>query len=677
MSRYTLSIEALEDIHVGTGLGEGDINDLQSRDRKGRPCLPATHLKGVFRAQAETLPDISPDLINALFGAPGARAGALALTSAWLIKANENAQGRPGVAKDAATIVWGSTRVDPKKGSAAENTLRFVEYVRAGCCFRASLYLPDEPHLENALRRILAGTTHLGHGRHRGYGRIRVKMEKEVPSTPTIPQTLPDCLPARLRLLLRNLDPLCLAQTGHPGNVIPSESFIRARAVRGALAARAIASGNVALAQELHRAGILWGDALPLPDLGDAFLSDENLARCLVKPIPLSIGTPKERAPDGLLPWWAQGKTGNRLGDRHEIDRLNKRSSEEKHGKLKRPGDEYLYRPNENAPWRRYKPQIPQRLRTQVPDREKPDQALFSNEEIAENTCFLCDIIVKSQADAPALLEALRLAEQDGLRMGRGGRPVVVEAAAWLPGKTPQPDTGQDEFCFLCESDLILRDEMLRYHTRLDAKVLADWLGMEALDVYSEPGHVFSDFRRIFGFNATSGLPRPVQVAIKAGSAMRIRGLGARQLREALAQKLALGECVEEGFGRFSLDDIPRIGDVQKPPPLVGGEAEKSNSLCQQALDWAKQLGGLKDISAAQLGEARGRALAAQNKEDIEKLFSDIQEAAQKHGGKNWQCFTEHACFKNEVFAQPLPDAQALLDYFFRWCSALRKENEQ
>ncbi len=334
MSRYTLKIKALEDLHVGTGLGVGDIDALQSRDRKDRPCLPATHIKGVLRAQAECLPGMAPSAIQAIFGDPGTHAGALALTSAWL-DGKKNEIEHP-------LLIWGSTRIDPQTGTAAEGSLRFVEYIRAESCFTAHLSLPDNAILEEDFQRILEVTTHLGHGRHRGYGRVHWQLEKETtPCGAGAIKTTPTHYPARLRLILRNLDPLCLAKTGHPGNVIPTEAFIRARAVRGALMALALDTHCMELAQALHQPTILWGDALPLPETenGDA----KSLEGCTVKPIPLSIGTPKAAALSGLIPAWAQGKSARYLGDRDEIEKLSTKDEPEE--KTKRPdANEYLYR---------------------------------------------------------------------------------------------------------------------------------------------------------------------------------------------------------------------------------------------------------------------------------------------------------------------------------------------
>lgn len=661
MALYSLRIEALEDLHVGTGLGMGDIDDLQIRDRDGRPCIPATHLKGVFRDVASQVADVEKDVIAALFGRAGSRAGVLCLTSAWLERGQV-----------AETMVWGATRIDNQTGTAADDTLRFTEYARAGSIFHARLQFPDDPVFEQTIERIIRGTTHLGHGRQRGSGRIRSKLQKREAQGILSGLGTPASYPARLRVLLRNLDPLCLARTGHPGNIIPADSFIRGRTLRGAMAGFAIDAGNLDLAQELHQAGILWGDALPLPNGAECDIG--SLPRMAVRVIPRSIGTPKASATAGLIPWWAHAPWVQALlGDGGEVDRLG--AGPKPDVKLKRPGaDEYLYRENESAPWRRFSPQMQQRLRTRVPDANNPDQDLFSTEEIVENTAFVSDVLVRDEAAAKALGDIFQLAGGGWLRMGRGGRPVDVESAAWLEPVRAATQCAAGQFVLVCESDLILRDELLRYQARLDANALARWSGMDIQDI---SGGQVSDHRPVFGFNATTGLPRPSQVAIAAGSAIRITGAGAGKLYEALASQLAIGECIEEGFGRFSLDDMPQ---PRMPPRSVASDMPApvpgARSLCQQAEEWASTFRGLKDISASQLGEMRERSQAAQSMDDLARLFASIEDAGSKHGGKNWKSFVDdrrYEAFKAAVLGMSLSDSQSLLDLFVRWNRARRQ----
>ena len=134
MKRLTLSIELLEDLHIGTGTGWGDIDALQVRDRRGWPVLPASHIKGLLREAANEWRRLEPSALSRedveyLFGRPGKGQGRLQLTSAYLCA---DAPVSP--------LVWGSTEIDDK-GTAAEQSLRFVEYIPAGNRFSMQIAL--------------------------------------------------------------------------------------------------------------------------------------------------------------------------------------------------------------------------------------------------------------------------------------------------------------------------------------------------------------------------------------------------------------------------------------------------------------------------------------------------------------------------------------------------------
>ncbi|MFN3884835.1 MAG: RAMP superfamily CRISPR-associated protein, partial [Rhodocyclaceae bacterium] len=549
MKRLSLSIELLEDLHIGTGTGWGDIDALLVRDRHGRPVLPASHIKGLLREAANEWCRSAPSAhsrqaIDRLFGRPGSERGRLQLTSAYL-------------AADATVqpLVWGSTAIDDQ-GKAEERSLRFVEYIPAGSRFvmQASLPMDDEQD-ETLLETLIARCRRLGGGRNRGHGLVRWHLEATAAGDPLSVQGVP-VFPGRLRLLLRNLDPICMARTGHPGNLIASESFIRGRSLRGAFVAACLAIGQAEAAQALLADTLSWGDALPLPDLD---LSATDLATAEALPIPLSIGTPKATAPSADIPCWVYRQEGDFLGSRGEIDQIALEPNDRPQEKLKRPASgEFLFQSHPAAPWRRYRPRILERLHTAVPSEENAhEQALFSAEELAERTLFLADLIVSTPQQGKTLTDMLHALDGAWLRIGRGGHPLSIEAAAWLPlaahGRAAGP-----EFTLLLESELIARDPLGNFRSQLDANTLAELVGLPADGIEITVEAAFSEGSDLFGFNAVTGLPRLAQRAIKAGSVVRVAGADAPRLRQALAARLTLGECPEEGFGRFRLDFLPK-----------------------------------------------------------------------------------------------------------------------
>lgn len=664
MKRWKLTIEVLEDLHIGTGTGRGDIDAVQVRDRRGWPVLPASHLKGVLRETAAEWGRLDSEVmprkrIEHLFGRQGAGQGCLQLTSAYLDQRLD-------------PILWGSTRINASTGSAQETSLRFVEYIPAGARFEMQAALAQGSTEDDValLRSIIGRCRQLGGGRNRGHGRVRWRLEESANNTSPA-MTPPLSYPVRLRLVLRNCDPLCLARTGHPGNIIATDAFIRGRSLRGAATAACLALGRADWARALLDTGLAWGDGLPLPPKAETYFQDE-LASLEVLPIPLSIGTPKAMAPTSRIPWWARHSGSDpAFGARREIDQITLGVSERSAEKLKRPSaDEFLFRPAPGKSWQRYRPQIIERLHTRVPSEENAgEQALFSTEEIAENTYFVADLIVTTVEQAQNLGEVLQALGGQWLRSGRGGRPLVIEHARWqaIPGRAAPAGSG---FALLLESDLIVRDGFGNFLDRLDTSTVATLAGIDHAVLVDERS--FSEGVALFGFNAATGLPRMAQRAIKAGSMIRIGGPDAARVRAALATRLALGECPDEGFGRFRIDGLPVPAKPDAPPDAPIVSPGHDEVLCQQARDWVRRLGkAVSAPSASQWGDFRGRVLAARTSADIDNVFKLIKDASQKHGGKAWKSFVEAgAGFRDELRGIPLADAQRLLDYFVRWVRA-------
>lgn len=671
MKKLHLTIELLEDLHIGTGTGMGDIDALQVRDRNDSPVLPSSHIKGLLLQTARELMALQPQAlsqtdIDTLFGRPGSGQGCVQLTSAYL-KTDPNSD-----ALD--TLVWGSTRIDPEKGNAQDTSLRQVEYIAAGSSFTLQAFLPAKH--ETLLKTIIGHCARLGSGRNRGYGLVQWQLKN--PDTGTqktlqIPHKAP-AYPQRLRLLLRNLDPVCLAQTGHPGNLIGSDAFIRGRSLRGSFAAACIALGQPAWAQTLLQPELAWADALPLPTLKNK-LGAKDLQTCEVLPIALSIGTPKATATQTSLPWWALQQEAQLLGARGEINQIDTPKNEQQAEKLKRPAaNEYLFRLSPDHPWTRYTPQMQERLRTSVARLgEQDDQALFTNEEIAEHTWFLADLVVTNAAQAKTLGQLVQEIDQQWLRVGRGGKPLELKAAKWLdvkPCETPT-DNKTGSFTLLLLSDLIARDALGNFHDRITAQALCQLTGLpENSHISIEKNH--SEGCNLYGFNALTGLPRMAQRGIKAGSIASISGADAAKLRTALAGKHFLGESPEEGFGRFILD-LPLHPDTtqaQAPTTPRSSFSRRHEELCVQARDFSQQYASaIAKPSASQWGDFRNQVQAARNRTELMAVFARIDEAALKQGGKAWEGLAggKSQALRKEVGKLSLPDAQDLLDYFVRW----------
>lgn len=697
MLAKTLTIELLEDLHLGTGLGRGDIDSTQQRDKKGKPVIPATHIKGLLKQTALDLHQLAPDYltketIHLLFGYKAHQQGQLKLTSAYLEQ------------NSCETLTWGSTKIGDK-GIAEEGSLRQVEYIPAGEKFTLEINLPKQHQdLLETLELIIGRCTHLGASRNRGQGLVHWTIKSQPPARKHRLKQ-PNHFPARLRLLIKNLEPLCFASTAHPGNLITTESFIPSKALCGSMVAQCLKSGHKELAQSLLEPTLSWGNGYALPS---GFEIKNNLAKLQILPIPLSMGSLK--TPKGLQgsknhPWWAFKADFINLGERGGVDQLtlkeNKKDTNNEREKLKRPAANELVFSAGGRLWQRYKPQIMERLRNQVPSEQNNfQQSLFSNEEIAEDTYFLADLVVTNKEQANALTKALDIIGTQWLQLGRGGRPAIIDQATWLKDHSSvKPKKPGNSFNLLLESELVVRDRYGNFYDRLDEEALLKLAGItENLDIEIADRKNFSEGKMLFGFNASTGLPSQAVQAIKAGSAIKIIGKDAPKLFDAFKQKICLGEYTHLGCGRFRLNNVPEptkpnLNPKISPAPSKQSQREQQREqLCSEAKELATQITYFNrpkkkedKPSASQWGEFRNLVQAAKSPAELQKTLNRFSAASKKQGGKAWLGFFET---RNEAAQaiindienateQQLSTIQEKLEFFFRWQRALEKASEQ
>lgn len=611
-----LLITAVEDLHVGAGTGGGDIDALVLRDRCDRPTIRASHLRGLLREAGEEsirLGRATWTELEVLLGRAGGQRGALSLSS-------------PRVSAEVPTLVWGSTARIEGSRVPEPDTLRYVEYVAAGTVFKACLRLAD-PALMPLLERLLRRVDRIGGSRNRGGG--LVKLGWEVENRADAAKARVDARGTRLRLVLRNREPLCLPATGHPGNLIRSHSFIRGQTLRGALIAWAIRAGHPDPLALFERLSV--GDALPLPE--EVELADA------VRPIPLSILTRKPAGGNPERPWWAGGSA-----EPEAFDRLYLPENEQEE-KPKRPGGhEYLCRDGDAGPWLRYAPEMTVRLRNATPKPGSQEPAeLFSLEEIAEDTRFQAELRGDDEAACRAFLDAFApLLAGDWLMIGRGGAPVLVESVAPvpMPAKMTGAEAG-DTWVLTLSSDLIARGEQLGFLDNLDPPALCRLAGLPGPADCKIVDDRFVETERVYGFNAASGLQRSPVLALRRGSRWKLKGPGAPALAAALATRDALGERTREGFGRFLVE----AGAIEVPPPEGATAAMPDNRgevLRRRAKALAAQIPAVPGgPSLSQLQWLRERALAARDVEDLNKLMEEVKTAPirRPQGGKRWQNF--------------------------------------
>lgn len=533
--RWSIEAELLEDAHFGSGTGGGGIDALVARDRGGKPVIWATHLEGVLRDTAWSL---DGDTAAAFFGTRGRERSRILLTSLYLSQASQK--------KLDQTRIWrSSARHSFDNRAPREDTLRAIEFVPRGTRFKGEVEL-----LANDLRELeqkVAQVTALGQGRATGAGRVKLTLKDLRPAPRRVTGS-----GERLLLLLRNRDPVCIAATSVPGNLIPTAPFIPGRTLLGALAAWLVEEGRSDAAKALVDGTLSVGDALPVPD--DAA---QHLSTTEVLPAPLALQSEKPEGTVSDVPWWAD-QTSQSVTRRNALNGAEPTSGGERL-KLKRPEpDLFVVRFRGSDPWRTLRPDISVRLRSGRADPSKEEPDLFAVEQIAEETRLLTEIAGPADKLGP-LVQALTPVFEGSrwLRIGRGGAPVEVTHAVRVPRSAVKNGITNGYLTFT--SDVLVRDDRLLWFRRLQPDDFQRHVAGWPNDV-KVGERCFQDEVTVHGFNGTARMRRLPIGGIRRGSTFKVEGSGVAELARLAAQGKWLGERCHEGFGRFRVDaELPGI----------------------------------------------------------------------------------------------------------------------
>jgi hypothetical protein len=510
--------------------------------------------------------------------------------------------------------------------------------------------------------------------------------------------------PVRLRLRLRNLEPLNLPHTAYAGNLIPGLTYLPGGALRGALLTW-LDARDQALADGL--AGTMGvGNGYVVP--GD--MKDARWAQVEVMPLPLSVQEPKggqEAAGSDDVPWWARPKgTDRRLGkDRPERDLIALPRREEEGGPdFKRiKTEEYLLRRPGAAHWERFRPQRGVLLRNQVPtarrDGDNPRvtpriEGLFSEEMVREDQNIVAELFFGDKKDAEEFVRQATallggpVENRSWLRVGRGGRPVVVEDAAWVGPPSAAKGPPADRMTLTLTSDLIARTPWLTFRTDLDLPALEALL-REVGEVPPpkegiKPEAASCEVVEVYAFNRATGLPRSPALAIKRGSVFRWQaesGSGQANLAQWRAvllrvqeQRAGLGERTADGFGRFVLDldfheerywqaDLPGSSKALGSPP--DNWRERVLDRVSRFIDSQKTRENdgnkLKKVSVSQWQWLRTRARLAVSHASLDDLHAELDAHAQRLAArKSWGGLTQALKDADEATGNLFPEARRL-----------------
>lgn len=634
--RKAITAELLEDAHLGSGVGGQGVDALLARARDNRPVIWATQLEGIIRDAARQGGEDAA--ATALFGARGGQRGSALFTSLY--------QSSPG---EAETRIWrASARRSYANRAPRTDTLRAIEFVAKGTVFRGEVELPEDETAR--LERWLGQLPSVGRARATGAGRVAFELSDATPTGHAVDGIADE----RLVLLLENRDPICIAATATPGNLIPTESFLPGRALCGALVAILHGEGQQAVATGLLDGRLSVSDALPIASSSAA----ADLGTLEAMPAPLGLKTAKPSGQTGTLPWWGIARAPSAVVSGWEKDDQ----------KLKRlQDDRYLSRDGE-GPWVLSRPEIRVRLRNGRSDPAEEAPALFAVSQIAEGTLFLAEITGKPealQAAATALNEVLE--GRRWLRMGRGGVPVEVARAAWAGPRDTHP-LKEDTAYLTLTSDLLLRDEKLRWVTHLSCAAVEQQFGVALAN--DHPRDFQSDVV-INGFNGTARLRRLPAAGVKRGSVFKVTGDGVARL--SLGPQSPVGERSHEGFGRWRIDaDLPGVGADEPPSEPIGKRDSDEEAIARRTKTWFDAYDETKDSPVRKPSLSQWHDLVERiERGDSEAINERLQ--ANTLGGRSWS----HKAAKEVLNALKKvadPDQRKRhARFFLRWLSAHEK----
>jgi hypothetical protein len=262
---YTLTLRS--DAEIGTGLGGELVNDLVSRDHRGKPIIPATHIKGLVRDHIQSIATLrgADDLADYCLGKEGTSEGGWALFS-------------DAKAPDGAETLHITRTALTELGSIKDGSLRTTEAVKAGTVFAGSVRISDALDAEartiatTVIRLALLSLDAVGGGRTRGGGACYVDLDTDespgallkslagivssgLPpvarswTAPTVTTPLSAGRPVILRLIYEADSPICCPELPvSENNVIRTGLAIPASAVQGAIISR-LAAIDPSLAQ--------------------------------------------------------------------------------------------------------------------------------------------------------------------------------------------------------------------------------------------------------------------------------------------------------------------------------------------------------------------------------------------------------------------------------------------
>ncbi|WP_432464445.1 MULTISPECIES: RAMP superfamily CRISPR-associated protein [unclassified Agarivorans] len=567
-----LNLTLLDDMHTGNGLGHQLIDSLQAKDAKGNPVISRQHIKGLFKEAADKynlcINENSSDkaifdkLLNSKLGE---QEGTNLVFGSFYYNDLSNTE------TDEPYIVWSSSargkNGDDLNRAPKDDTLRAVEYVKAGSTFTAkvTLFSPDHLHQEylDKIKLIFKRIDRIGASRNRGAGGLLLKAtesESKNQANKNAPLNIAAQGSCYLRFNFTNLEPLRLPASQVPGNVIKTDNYVSSGKLRGALAnlARLCQREDIFKALIEHQ-GIDYQvgltNAYPGPDK----------TRSL--PWPHSVQLSKACAlANSKLPWWAQGSS------KQLKDTLNAKATEPNEAvpSFKRnKSPSYLYfkdASDANTCFvHKQSKGIHMRnaVRTQYEQKLDDDSALFSEEVLVENSHFNASLSFNCPELANKVANWFSQLKQQNtpFLLGRGMAPCEITETQVCEGKEPvyrllEPQANSITLVLASEW-LIYNQQNLQTEQELSIELVLQVFGLEdqfKSESFAGKWESRSETCTLSGFNFATGLPKKALTVLAPGSVIRVEHPELVSALIACSKEVhAVGERTQQGLGRYWL----------------------------------------------------------------------------------------------------------------------------
>jgi CRISPR-associated protein Csx10 len=665
--RLEFEIVFKSDYHVGAGHGLGlQVDSALLRDPDKVPVIRGTVLAGLLRESMENLCQLAgkqqQDILASIFGTPSQKkrwrissarpeglTAPLAPSHDW----------RPG---ETAAQTTTRVRVNPRTRRAEENKLFTREEGDGSLRFRFVAECDsDDAAAQREAEWLVAAARllrNLGAGKRRGYGECDVHLvdrgkEAELlarfasqlkgelaedPEHKTSQAALaPLNLPAdpsqyayRLEVLLRLDEPLLIARRSEAGNQFETLDAIPGGVLRGALAWRIAQRFAADLECQggtfRNFANLFFGDLVRFSSLTPVEVRKKNLSTgylTVVAPrdlftCELHHGYRKPSSDEGHGIWSLLRENRQEC----PVCATEDTASGRKAASMKLEALGGFISLVRNAPRSKHKPKqtVEMHIRIDRKSGRVNTGDLYGYVALEPGQYFVGEITCTNQSVWKALqtMAGLQPEEVNELKLGKAtqrgyGKVSAVfrprEKSLWHLQDLSQRLTSTQSVTMLLLSDAIVPDPWGRFWRGFDPAWLKRELRLppeaEVSIDRNEDKEVlaFSAARTVDAFNAKLGLPRTRDIAIVAGSSVRLTFTGIdlsdllKALEEAEAQGIGLRR--DEGFGRVAFNHpvYQQLQGVESRmldlSPLELGRASNSHpsvAILQFALDWLKKL---------------------------------------------------------------------------------------